>query len=887
MLRLDAKELEEAAEACANEPIHTPDLIQPHGYLISLCQDSHCVLRASDNLNEILGRPARELLETPAENFLAEEFIHKISLQARSGPANSSSSVPIEMNEKSFIAAAHSIDNELVIEFEPSTEDTIKSEQNIFHNFDSYCSEILKCEDYSSLFNTFASFIRKVSGFDRVKVYQFDEDWNGQVISEDKQEDMQSYMGLSFPASDIPKQARELYKRNLLRQIVSSDYQAVPVLTASSKRLTPFDMSYSVLRSVSPVHLKYLANMGVGGSMSISILNDNELWGLVVCHHNTAKFVSYKVRALCEIMSHIFSARHILLDKDVARREQRELRQVIANLSSPNITEHDGDLFNGVEDSSLKLLNADGLVIFNRSKRRTFGSLPSDDDIEALGVWYLREKGGEIFKTSDVGAVMCKSGFSVDLNGGALLLPIGYQRDSFACWFRAPQASKVKWAGNPDKSANLDKEGRLTPRNSFELWKADVKQKSVPWEEKCLRAAECFVSVIQETEKQRVEAKNAAKSDFLSHMSHELRTPLTAISSIAQILDEEGDFPADKQQLIESLKISSRSLMSLVNDLLDLNKIEAGAIELEATEFRCEELMEEVRSVMGVEASKKGLSFNINYGSGKELGLIGDVTKLRQILFNLVGNALKFTPSGFINVFCNVKKSILQRGKAEVCIDVSDTGVGIADNKIELIFEKFTQADSSITEHYGGSGLGLSISRSLLEAMQGEISVTSKQGMGTKFSIKVNLPINKDSMNIKSAISFQTIDKLTQENNNKRILLAEDYQGNIVAILHYLQSKGFNVSIANNGEEATEKALAQDFDVILMDIQMPILDGISATRLIRKSHNNIGKKCVPIIGMTASAMKEDKQRCLDAGMTDYISKPLKLEELLDKIKQQL
>lgn len=885
MSNADPNEIESKLIDCAKEPIHVPYSIQPHGYLIALNKESGKITRLSGNISTLFIVSVDELLGEPGNTLFESQFIRNLTASAGNCAANASSAIELIVREQMFDAVAHFAGNELVIELEPKSEESKASEKHVLYDLENFCAKMLDCKDFQSLYESLAKYTRKVTGFERVKIYQFDEDWNGRVIAEDKVEHVDSYIGLNFPASDIPSQARELYKRNLLRQIVDSRYTAVPVVSHESVKESAFDMSYSVLRSVSPIHLQYLQNMGIGASMSISILKDEELWGLVVCHHSKANFVSYKIRTLCEIMSHVFSSRHLALHKEIAHREEQELHAVADSLLSSSAGEQHDKLLVGAEESSMSLLRADGLALFNGSDIQTLGNVPDSTDLQHIYSWYSQRQNRKVVATVDICSTLIKQNIHIDYRGGALIAPIGFKLDNFVCWFRDPQITKVNWAGNPDKNAEIDKKGRLTPRHSFAVWKSEVKHKSEPWEPSCLGAAEYIVAVIQELEKRKTEAKNLAKTDFLSHMSHELRTPLSAISSIAQILGDESGFSSDTRKLIDSLKVSSRSLMSLVNDLLDLNRIEAGAVELDNGAFSCEELIEEVRSVMAIDANRKGLSFNINYGSGKELVLEGDMGKLRQVLFNLVGNAIKFTLRGFINVFCVVSVQPNNPEKAIVTIDVSDTGMGIDDDKIDVIFDKFTQADNSISNQYGGSGLGLTISKSLIEIMGGKMSVTSKKGMGTKFTIAVNLPIlqQQKKLSKKNSKGQESESPL----NNVHILLAEDYQGNLVAILHYLQSKGFHVSIANNGEEAVEIALTQTFNVILMDVQMPILDGVSATRLIREGLQERGLQPIPIIGMTASAMREDRDRCLDAGMSDYITKPLKLEELFDKIKRHL
>jgi signal transduction histidine kinase/CheY-like chemotaxis protein len=372
------------------------------------------------------------------------------------------------------------------------------------------------------------------------------------------------------------------------------------------------------------------------------------------------------------------------------------------------------------------------------------------------------------------------------------------------------------------------------------------------------------------------EKANKAKSDFLTNMSHEIRTPMNAILGLAHILST-TQLDDKQRQCVTVLQTSADGLMVLINDLLDIDKIESEFIELEQAPFNLISLLEQVISAMSVRAQEKGIGLDVHYEAGLYKTFIGDSGRIRQILLNLVGNAVKFTDHGTVSVsFANGGKG---NGKKDLTVSVKDTGIGIPDDMISDIFGKFIQADSSITRRYGGTGLGLAISKSLAEQMGGSITATSKLGVGSTFVLHLSLPV-ESSDSSKPAYQENIIYLDKNENATQLpILLVEDYKPNILVATMMLKGFGYRYEIAHNGQEAVDKFSSGKYSCVLLDVEMPIMDGYEVARHIRESEQTEGSVRVPIIAITAHALKGDREKCIDAGMDDYISKPFNPHQL--------
>jgi PAS domain S-box-containing protein len=390
--------------------------------------------------------------------------------------------------------------------------------------------------------------------------------------------------------------------------------------------------------------------------------------------------------------------------------------------------------------------------------------------------------------------------------------------------------------------------------------------------------------------KAAAEQASAAKSHFLANMSHEIRTPMNAILGFTDVLRRGlATDAADAQRYLDTIHTSGEHLLGLINDILDLSKVESGKLEIEQTEVSAVQLVADVLTVLSVRAEEKNLRLSFAIEGRIPPSIHSDSTRLRQILTNLVGNAIKFTETGGVSI--GLRHDVFD-GESNLVFDVRDTGVGIPDESLARIFDPFTQADSSVTRKFGGTGLGLTISRRFAQALGGDIAVSSQLGEGSVFSVRIatgpvadrELWIDNSSAQLilqPQAPQGHSVDSLPRL-KPCRILLVDDGDANRQLINLVLSRAGATVVEAVNGEEAVQRASETEFDLILMDMQMPVMDGYTATKLLRRSGF-----ARPVVALTGNAMKGDEEKCLTAGCSAFLSKPVKIDELMRLLVTEL
>jgi signal transduction histidine kinase/DNA-binding response OmpR family regulator len=377
---------------------------------------------------------------------------------------------------------------------------------------------------------------------------------------------------------------------------------------------------------------------------------------------------------------------------------------------------------------------------------------------------------------------------------------------------------------------------------------------------------------------QEADAANRSKSDFLANMSHEIRTPMNAIIGLTHLV-KRTSLNEKQHDYLEKIDNAAHALLIIINDILDFSKIEAGKMTIENTPFSLDKVVVDLLDMLKIRAEQKGIVLNFKIGTNTPHYLVGDPLRLGQVLLNLLSNAVKFTLKG--EVILSIDAKNVPEEQAELFFSVKDTGIGMNTEQLSNLFQPFTQADSSTTRKYGGTGLGLTICKQLVELMGSDIIVTSKEGQGSDFRFSLTLPICKEKVEL--------IDETPAKNSaptyhTQRILVVEDNEINQQVAFELLTSMGLEVSIATNGQEGVARVLSEQFDLVLMDIQMPVMDGLRATSLIRKEKH---LQNLPIIAMTAHALIGDKEKSLAAGMNDHLTKPIEIDKLVGVLNRWL
>jgi two-component system, chemotaxis family, sensor kinase Cph1 len=719
---------------CDREPIHIPGSIQPHGALLVLEDESLRILQCGANSEAFLGVPCPELLRAGLPVLLDGTSIETIRQALALERPEERNPLAVTGGGKSFQGILHRHAGATILELEPHLE----SPEDVDALLRSALSRLQAASGLRDLFGMAVAEVKRLTGFDRVMIYHFEEDQHGEVIAEAREPDMEAYLGLHYPASDIPAQARELYRRNWLRLIPTAGYEPVPLVPPLHPGSNaPLDLSRAVLRSVSPIHLEYLANMGVRASMSISLVVREQLWGLISCIHRTPRWIPYRVRAACELLGRLISLQIAAISEieAAAARETRRapLALIVDALKTAN------DVFQAlasVPEPLLELVSASGAaLVVNGGCQTVLGRAPEPGEIERLAGWLQQTAGAPLFHSASLRAEYAPAESFQDVASGLLALAIPRIGASYLMWFRPEVLQTVTWGGDPNKPVEAETPGRLHPRRSFEAWKETVRATARRWTPIDLDIASDLRRHILEIDLARQvlreRAAVQARDDLVAVVSHDLRNPLSVIQMQLAILGrsfpEHGEQPALRlRSSIDRIQRSVDRMLGLTQDLLDLSKIEAGRFAIRPSGQSVDVLVQEAIAILRPLAETKGV--RLHSRTREPMRVQADAERIFQVFSNIVGNAIKFTPEGGA-----VEIEVLRSGH-DVRFCVSDTGPGVDEQQLSRLFDRYWQASPAVTRNPSlqGAGLGLYIAKGIVEAHGGRIWTESALGEGLR-----------------------------------------------------------------------------------------------------------------------------------------------------------
>ena len=741
MTRIETSQPDRLA-SCEDEPIQWPGSIQPHGWLIAFTPAGR-VTHASANIAALTGRTAMSWVGAPIETlFPAGAEACAAELMGWAGRAEGGFVCRFTHGDAELRGFAHRCGETLILELESCAKTPADQTDSLQADILEFSRAAEDITDWRSLAELAARVARRSSLFDRVLIYRFDRDFNGNVVAEDGNGVLPAYLGLHFPASDIPAQARELYRRNRLRLIPDASYIPVPILPpCGPDTKAPLDLRQAALRSVSPIHLHYMRNMGTEASMSASLIVDGQLWGLMSFHSQKAHFVELPVRAAMEFLAQMLSgglaarmhaerARMLV----VAQAHHDQLLAAMAAATPPRpqlLADEPADM--------LALTDAAGAAIITEADCLSIGQTPSEAVLRRLAIWLNKRPDRNLFVTESLAAHWPEAQAHTATASGLLAASISELHPSYVMWFRPEWVHTLDWAGPPEKPS-ADSGHSLSPRSSFELWQEQVNRRGKPWAAHEIEAARRLRQAITGVVLRRAEElaglnrelvrTNKELESFSYSISHDLRAPFRHIVGYAELLRERlgTELEATAARYLQTIIDSAMSAGQLVDDLLHFSRL--GRSALSPGRVNMNKLVEEARKSLEIEAAGRPIEWRI----ADMPEAWGDQALLRQALVNLISNAQKYARGQSPAIIELWGERLADTNR----YSVRDNGVGFDMAYVGKLFGVFQRLH--LAEHYEGTGIGLALTRRIVERHGGEITAHGEPGRGACFSFTLPRP---------------------------------------------------------------------------------------------------------------------------------------------------
>ena len=727
---------------CDREPIHIPGRIQSHGLLLVLRETDLTILQVSNNSDAIVGVPIQNLLQHPIsvliDGFSLEQINKHLVADSLKYTQPLKFQIPVRGEIQEFDGIIHAIDGVFILELERVTARPDYPFADFYSVMRTAIFKLQQAETLLDMSRNIAVEVRRITGFDRVLVYQFDSEGNGEVIAEDKTEGIESYLGLHYPASDIPRQARRLYILNWLRLIADVNYQPSDILPVDNPVTGgPLNLSYSVLRSVSPIHIEYLKNMGVSASMSISIVKYGNLWGLIACHHYAPRYLPYTVRIACEFLAQIFSLNLV----NIQSREDSGYELYLKSLLVQYIEHTTGnqnfiDELIKLDTRLIDLAGAQGVALCFDGDVTLIGSTPDASQVQGILEWLNANVDHPIFQTDELSVHYSPAHHFKDTASGLLSAAFSQSQKHYILWFRPEVLQVVKWSGNPEKSVIADESGlRLLPRKSFDLWQQIKEGHSLPWLGCEIETVEEFREAIVNLILRNVNAlaqmnakleRSNSELDAFAHIaSHDLKEPLRGLHNYASFLMEDyaDKLDADGVNKLQTMVRLTQRMEDLINSLLHFSRV--GRVDLSMGDVDLNDVLAQVIDMLSVRIQEIRIALRI---PRRLPTLWCDRVHVAEVFNNLITNAFKYNDKAdkWIEV------GYVDEPHQPITFYVRDNGIGIQEKHLDTIFLIFKRLHGR-DEFGGGTGSGLTIVKKIVERHGGRIWVESVYGEGTTF----------------------------------------------------------------------------------------------------------------------------------------------------------
>ncbi|WP_442941403.1 ATP-binding protein [Nostoc sp.] len=721
--------------------IHLSSQIQPHGVLLVLEEPELKILQVSTNTLNIFGIAHENMVQTKLEDLLDPFQIDRIKagLSGLNIDFINSTKVWVRKEGDNYIvfdAVFHrNQEGFLIMELEPAITEGNIPFLNFYHLARASINKLEKTSNLHEFCQVIVQEVRKITEFDRVMLYKFDDDGHGSVVAEEKLESLEPYLGLHYPESDIPKLARNLFVTNSIRIIPDSSSEPVKVFPVNNPiNDRPIDLSNSILRNAAPCHMEYLHNMGVGATLTISLIKDQKLWGLIAFHHQSPKYISYELRKACEFLGRLIFAE--ISAREETEDHDRRINMIYLQSLLIEDMSQDENFINGLVKNPqhfLDLANAQGAAVYFGGNYRIVGETPKEEDLNFLVQWLKNNVEEEVFHTDSLPQIYPDAERFKNVASGLLAIPIA--KRNYILWFRPEVIQTVNWGGDPNQAFEVrQSQGnvRLCPRKSFELWKETVRLTSLPWKDIEVKAAlelrKVIVNIVlrQADElaqlAQDLERSNADLKKFAYVASHDLQEPLNQVVNYVQLLEMRYREKLDKDaQEFISYAVEGVTLMqTLIDDVLAYSKVDMQAIAFQMTEV--ETALNQALGNLRQRINEIGAT--ITHDALPTV--MADSTQLMQLFQNLIGNAIKFHSHQPLQIHVGA-----QRIEDAWLFSVRDNGIGIDPQFSDRIFVIFQRLHTR--DEYIGTGIGLAICKKIVECHRGRIWVESKLGEGATF----------------------------------------------------------------------------------------------------------------------------------------------------------